>query len=293
MPNLDALQRWMQTVIMNPHGVHAGVESDDARRSIDVAAEAAEDVVTRSRSLTALERLDIYHRAYFARLVECLRDEFPVLLHALGEETFDAFALSYLQRYPSRSYTLNHLGTRFPQYLAETRPDDGDALSWPDFLIDLAVLELTFGEVFDGPGVEGQQLLGVEELQGLDAEAWLASKLIPVPCLRLLTLRFPVNKYYRAARKNKQPDIPEPRPTYVAVTRRQFIVRHYEFPRLQHVLLSALVAGQTVGDALATTAAAAGPWQSRLPGLLHRWFRNMTAEGFFQGIELPPCAAGG
>src|SRR5260370_15904159 len=132
---------------MTPHGVHAGVGSDDARRAIDVSAEAVEGVVTRSRSLTALERLDIYHRAYFARLVECLRDEFPVLVHALGEDAFDAFALNYLQRYPSRSYTLNHLGTRFPHYLAETRPDDGDALSWPDFLIDLATLELTFGEV--------------------------------------------------------------------------------------------------------------------------------------------------
>jgi hypothetical protein len=288
MPNLDAIQRWMQTVIMNPHGVHAGVESDDARRAIDVGADAVEGVVTRSRSLTALERLDIYHRAYFARLVECLRDEFPVMLHALGEDAFGAFALDYLQRYPSQSYTLNHLGTRFPQYLAETRPvEDGDAFGWPDFLIALATLELTFGEVFDGPGVEGQPLLGVEQLQVLDAETWLASKLIPVPCLRLLTLRFPVNKYYRAARKKKEPAVPRPRPTYLAVTRRKFIVRHYEFPRLQHVLLSAFVSGQTVGDALQTTAAAAGPWLSRLPGLLHNWFRNMTAEGFFHSIETP------
>ncbi len=133
MRNLDAIQRWMQTVIMNPHGVHAGVDSDDARHLIDVATDQVEAVVTRSHNLTALERLDIYHRAYFARLIECLRDEFPVILHALGDETFDAFALGYLQKYPSRSYTLNQLGTRFPQYLAETRPEqDGDEPSWPD-----------------------------------------------------------------------------------------------------------------------------------------------------------------
>src|SRR5260370_25365194 len=256
---------------MTPHGVHAGVGSDDARRAIDVTAEAVEDVVTRSRSLTALERLDIYHRAYFARLIECLRDEFPVILHALGDETFDAFALGYLQKYPSRSYTLRQLGTRFRQYLAETRPEqDGDEPSWPDFLIDLATLELTFGEVFDGPGVEGQQLLSIEQIQGLDPQRWLASRLVPVPCLRLLTLRFPVNRYYRAVRRKKEPAIQAPLPTHLSVTRRQYVVRHYQFPRVQHVLLSALVSGQTVGDAIKATAAAPGPMLSRLLGLLHK-----------------------
>jgi hypothetical protein len=286
MQNLDAIQRWMQTVIMNPQGVHAGVESEAARQVIDLGAEAVDGVVTRSRSLTALERLDIYHRAYFARLIECLRDEFPVLLHALGDEAFDAFALAYLQQYPSRSYTLNLLGSRFPQYLEETRPtQEGDAPNWPDFLIDLATLELTFGEVFDGPGVEGKPLLSVEKLQGLDAETWLDSRLIPVPCLRLLSARFPVNKYYRAVRKKKEPPIPAPHPTYLAVTRRQYVVRHYQFPRLQHLLLSALATGRTVGDAIQATVAAAGPMRSRLPGLLHQWFRNWAAEGFFLTIE--------
>jgi Putative DNA-binding domain len=288
MQNLDAIQRWMQSVIMNPHGVASGIESDEARQVIDVGTEQVEGVVTRSHNLTALERLDIYHRAYFSRLIECLRDEFPALVHALGEETFDAFALGYLQKYPSRSYTLNHLGTRFPQHLAETRPpEDDDGPSWPDFLIDLATLELTFGEVFDGRGVEGQPLLGVEQLQALDPEQWLLSRLVPVPCLRLLTARFPVNKYYRAFRKKKEPAIPQPSATYLAITRRQFVVRHYQFPRLQHLLLSALVSGQTVGDAIRTTADAAGPQLSRLAGLLHKWFRNWTAEGFFLALETP------
>jgi hypothetical protein len=288
MRDLDAIQRWLQSVIMNPHGVTSGIESEDARLSIDVRAEQVEDVVTRSHNLTALERLDIYHRAYFARLIECLRDEFPVLVHALGEETFDAFALDYLQKYPSRSYTLNHLGTHFPEYLAATRPqEEGDGPSWPDFLIDLATLELTFGEVFDGRGVEGQELLGVEQLLDLDPQRWLESRLVPVHCLRLLMVRFPVNKYYRAVRKKKEPTVPQPSPTYLAITRRQFVVRHYSFPRLQHVLLTALVSGQTVGEAIRTTADAAGPQQSRLAGLLHKWFRNWTAEGFFLSIDTP------
>src|ERR1700736_4968182 len=132
----------MQATIMHPVGVAEGMASAEARRHIDVGPNEAETVVTRSRALTALERLAIYSYAYYARLLECLREEFPVLKHTLGEEVFDAFAVQYLEKYPSRSYTLFQLGVNFPRFLAETRPevsgDEGLPTDWPDFLIDLA-----------------------------------------------------------------------------------------------------------------------------------------------------------
>src|SRR6266849_5644114 len=104
-PNLAQVQRWMQAAIMHPGGVVAGVASPETRQHIDVGPDEAETVVTRSRALTALERLAIYGHAYYARLLECLREEFPVLKHAIGDELFDAFVAEYLERYPSRSYT--------------------------------------------------------------------------------------------------------------------------------------------------------------------------------------------
>src|SRR5581483_6380291 len=122
MRELNRNQRWMQTVIMHPEGVAEGVASAPARECLDIGPEQVEQVVTPSRTLTALDRLSIYGNAYYARLLECLREEFPVLVHALGEELFDAFTVGYLQKYPSRSYTLNDLATNFPRYLAETRP---------------------------------------------------------------------------------------------------------------------------------------------------------------------------
>src|SRR5260370_120642 len=121
--DLGQIQRWMQAAIMHPVGVAEGIASAEARGYIDVGPDEAETVVTRSRALSALERLTIYGYAYYARLLECLREEYPVLKHALGEEVFDAFAVGYLQQYPSRSYTLFQLGAHFPRYLAETRPD--------------------------------------------------------------------------------------------------------------------------------------------------------------------------
>src|SRR5713226_137689 len=108
--DLGQIQRWMQATIMHPVGVAEGMASTEARRHIDVGPDAAETIVNRSQALSALERLAIYGYAYYARLLECLREEFPVLKHALDEEVFDAFAVGYLQQYPSRSYTLFQLG---------------------------------------------------------------------------------------------------------------------------------------------------------------------------------------
>src|SRR5690242_10389600 len=121
--DLRQIQRWMQAALMHPVGVAEGIASAEARQHIDIEPDDAERVVTRSQALTALERLAIYSYAYYARLLECVREEFPVLLHALGQEVFDAFAVGYLQKYPSRSYTLFQLGANFPRYLAETRPE--------------------------------------------------------------------------------------------------------------------------------------------------------------------------
>src|SRR5882672_8560339 len=121
--DLPQIQRWMQAAIMHPVGIVEGIASAAARGHIDIGPEEAETVVTRSGSQTALERLAIYGYAYFARLLECVGEEFPVLKHALGEEVFNAFAVGYLQQHPSRSYSLFHLCANFPRYLTETRPE--------------------------------------------------------------------------------------------------------------------------------------------------------------------------
>lgn len=287
---LGQLQRWMQAVVMHSEGVLDGIASEDARRQIDVLPANVEQIVTRSRALTAVERLAIYHNAYHARLLECLREEFPVLAQALGEETFDAFAVDYLQRYPSRSYTLGQLGVHFARYLAETRPtgeEEGAGETWPDFLIDLATLEWTFNEVFDGPGVEDEPLLDGDRLRALPPGRWPEVRLVPVCCLRLLALRFPAHDYFTSVRREGMAAAPEPCDTFLAVTRRDFVVRHYELSRPAYELLRALSAGTPVGPAVAAVAENAGPDLDHLARNLHDWFRRWAEEGFFQSAELP------
>jgi Putative DNA-binding domain len=290
IPRLDQIQRWLQAVITHPDGVAAGIESSEARSEIDLTPDRIEQVVDPSKRRTSVERIEVYANAYYARLLECLRDEFPALLHAIGEEVFDGLAFGYLQSYPSTSYTLANLSSHFVQFLEETRPHDeaDESPSWPDFMIDLARLERTYSEVFDGPGAERLKLLGVDEILAVSPDEWPSARLRPVPCLRLLALRYPVQEYATGVRKKEDPAFPDPAPTWLAVSRIDYVVRRWTLSHRQFELLSSLLSGATVGEAiekLALEVSATGQNLDRLADDLRNWFREWSAAGFFQAIE--------
>ncbi len=288
-PQLDQIQKWMQSVITHPEGVVAGVESPAAQEEIAVSSESVERVVDRSQSLTSLQRLQIYGNAYYARLIECLREEFPAVAYALGEESFDAFAMGYLQSYPSQSYTLGHLGANFAKFLEETQPPES-ADSPPgieQFLVDLARLERLYGEVFDGPGSEGQPPLSPESLEQIPPEAWPMVKLVPVPSLRLKAFRFPVHEYITQVRHEAAAEIPEPAETRLAINRREFVVRRASLDAIQYALLANLVAGQPLGEAISQAVEDTDADFDHLAGQLQTWFQDWTAGQFFARVEWP------
>jgi hypothetical protein len=299
---LSAVQRWMQAVISHPDGVEIGLASPDARQHLPVVHDHIEEVIAPSLAQTSVERLAIYANAYYARLLECLGEEFPVLKQMLGDETFDAFAFAYLQSYPSRSYTLNKLGENFARFLHETRgeayadddadsetpaaPPPDDLIGWPDFLVDLATLEWTFTQVFDGPGMENEPPLSAEQIQAIAPERWPNCRLEMAPCFRLMALRFPVNAYYAAMRRGEKPDLPELAPSWLAVTRREYVVRRHDLTEQQFMLLSALAAGESVGAAIVAAAGVvASDRLDRFANQLSAWFTDWTAAGFFRAVK--------
>ena len=286
-PDLGTIQRWMQAVLTHPDGVEAGVGSPAARSEIDVPGEELERVVTPSKALSAADRLGVYCNAYHARLLECLREEFTALVHALGADLFDEFAFGYLQAYPSRSYTLYHLGVNFPRYLAETCPVDEDP-GWAALLIDLATLERVYNEVFDGPGVEGRQLLGADRLLAIPTELWPDARLVLADGFRLIELRSPVHEYISAIRRTEDPAPPAPAETLLAVHRRDYVVRRHLLTPPQYVLLGAIIAGETVGEAIGRAADVAGSDTGEFVASLGDWFCDWAVEGFFQDVVLDP-----
>lgn len=295
-PRLDVVQRWFHAVVTHPDGVGGGVESSEAQGLFRLGRGDLEQVVRRSTNLSAAERIGIYASAYYARLLECLRESFPVLARALGRDLFDEFTFEYLQRHPPRSYTLNRLGERFPQFLGEVRPDrpaDGSAppVGWPDFLVDLARLEWTIEQVFDGPGCERDRPLRGDEVRDLPPDRWADVRLVPTPCLTLLRFRYPVNGYYTAARRvlDGEDDVPVPAPhdEYIVLNRRDYVVRRHEVDPVQFALLAAIRSGATLADAIADASAVSDAADARLAGHLRDWFAMWTAAGFFRAVELP------
>lgn len=287
--DLEKLQTWMQAVISHAGGIEAGIVSEEAQREFQIAPDALEKLICRSENLTSAERLGIYGNAYYARLLECLRESFPVLAYALGNDLFDEFSLEYLQRYPSQSYSLCQLGDHFAAHLKETRPDaeqhEEGQVDWPDFLIDLATLEWNIEQVFDGPGSEGVPPLDLAQIESIPPESWPQMMLHPAPCLRLLAFQFPVNDYYTAFRQDENPDMPAPRSQYIALNRRQYVVRRLEIEPLEYRLLEGILAGDSVGHVIETIAMSANLPLEELARLLQQWFQKWTGAHFFSSVS--------
>jgi len=286
--SLTNLQRWVQEVITNPDGISAGVESESARQEIDISGSQIEQVVEPSSRLGSAERLAVYGNAYFARLVECLGEEFPATCFALGEDTFQTFAFGYIKNRPSTSYSLGFLGERFPQYLIDTRPTDVPQPGWPDFLIDLATLERTYAEVFDGPGPEHLDTLQPEDLQAIPPELVSEIRFVPVPSLRLMEARFPVHEYVTAVRRDRSPEIPLPAETLLVITRRDFVVRRGTVSRAEFQLLRAILDGNTLGTAIELAAQELPDGSDdEFAASLSKWFQHWATAGWFLRVELP------
>ena len=291
--SLAAIQRWMQSVITDPSGIEAGIGSTLARSEIDVRLKDIESVILRSKARTSVQQLTVYGNAYYSRLMECLREFFPATADALGVELFDEFAFAYLQCYPSQSYTLGNLADQFVPFLKASRDqfdssvsqnEDNDA-NWPDFYIELAQLEWTIEQIFDGLGVENETLLTADQLAAIGVERWPEARLIPAICLRLLDLKYPVNEFFTAFRHKQDPAIPPPRDTFLALTRRDYVVRRFTISQPQHALLAALIDGQRVGTAIESAAEKVEDLDN-FGRELQSWFQLWSAEGFFQRLEL-------
>jgi hypothetical protein len=234
-PTLGELQRWLQAAIVRP--------------DLDVPAADVERVLRSSARLSARERLDLYRRSYRLRLLEAMRASYPGLRHLLGHDLFDEFVLDYLDAHPSRSYTLLRLGEGFPGHLEATRPDPEEAGGdWPELLVDLARLERAFAEVYDGPGVEGEWVPAASDLPDEADPVWLRAAGEPVPCLRPMRFSFAVGPYLEAVRRGGAPPPPERAETFLALSRRDYVVTMTPLGAREYRALERLVGREPLGD---------------------------------------------
>jgi hypothetical protein len=114
---------------------------------------------------------------------------------------------------------------------------------------------------------------------------WGNTRLTPAPCFRLATFDYPVHRYYRQLRENEDASPPTREATHLAITRQDYTVRPLELERIERDLLSRLVDGSCLADAIEQAAAAAASIDEFAAKLPH-WFQRWMTERLFIAIEL-------
>jgi len=237
-PSLQDLQLFMQQLLTMSTDSYPA----ENLKQLDV-------ILLPNSHLSARARFDIYRRSYQARLLSCMREQFPALCYALGKDIFNHFAHDYLQTFPSTSYTLYNLGARFADFLENSRPDrdlpESERESWIDFMLDLARFEREVFVMFDAPGSEG------ESLANYDSED---IELVLQPCIALGSYAYPVAEYYHAVRRKEAPQYPPAAPSLVILVRKDFLIQTLPLTVLQFHFLNLLRQGMPIPDALGDVA---------------------------------------
>lgn len=143
--------------------------------------------------LTAHERLELYARQYWWRLLQSLEGDFPQLRRILGKTRFRRVIERYLVRYPSTSFTLRNAGSKLPKYLAHAHQMLG---SKTQLAVDVARVEWALIECFDAADSEP---LKPEQIYGGIPTLSLTLR----PSVRLLALRYPLEKLFNE-RSNRE-----------------------------------------------------------------------------------------
>jgi Putative DNA-binding domain len=271
---LGGLQRWMQSVIVHPGDVEDALASTEAAAL--VAPERLGEVVLPSASLSPEQRVGVYQEMYLLRMEEALETDYPALAHFLGPRRWKDVVRDYVEAHPSRSYTLNVLGRHLAEHLATRR-----GLRHAAFLADLARLEWAITEAFDAPET-GR--LGEPDIAAVSPDAWEGARLVPAAATRLVALRHNAGEYLDSI-KGDAHDHPRPRrrSEWIAVSRRDYAVYRLGLGRTAFRLLSDLVEGWPVGEAVQRCLRTSRPKPSG--DEVFGWFREWAHSGLFQAIE--------
>jgi hypothetical protein len=198
-----------------------------AMRDHAVPTESIERCFRGDARLSARDRVLVYRRAYWARQIDALRDEFRRVADRLGERDFGDLMHEYLVAHPSSDPRIEWIGGALPRFLRAHRLEQHRALA------DLAAFEWA----------EVEALLATDPpclTSGFDvpATAFPACTFEMVPALRVVALT--------------SDPLPDPggarRPTAFAVWRFGFAVQHRRLDPDEHRAATAALAGEPVAS---------------------------------------------
>jgi hypothetical protein len=242
--------------------------------------------------LTSFERLEIYNRQYWFRLLSSMIEDFPGLRAVLGDKRFEAMSKAYLVDCPSRSFTLRNLGARLEGWLRRHPKWAGAKQA---LAVDIARLEWADIEAFDG---KAELALRPEDLS---VEAGAKLKLKLQPYLGLLDLRYPVDDLLLEVRKededtdfasnafqerHKRKRVQtlaklKPAKIFLAVHRVDDSVYFRRIEREEFVILSALRDGKALDKAIEMVFRGSRVPLEERAASVQQWFQNWALLNWF------------
>ncbi|MGP8253278.1 MAG: putative DNA-binding domain-containing protein [Terracidiphilus sp.] len=291
--NLESIQREMAAAVMQPLTSDENMRerAADGRAMADV----AKSFIAPNSRLNAFERLEIYNRQYWFRVLTGLAEDFVALRAVLGSRRFEALSVAYLNEHPSRSFTMRNIGSHLPGWLAAHPEFAGRRYS---LAVDIAKIEWAFVVAFDSAE---RTPLSLEQIAALDASSRLALQ----PHIELMELNYPAEDlvlelHQREKRQTSeagvdsdeedQPPAKLPRlrrkPTWLVAHRVEFSVFYLRLKREAYRILDALSQGQTLAEAIE-----AGFADSRIPAprraaRLQNWFNQWAELGWICAHDL-------
>jgi hypothetical protein len=297
--SLAELQRQMAAAIMMPLTPDEDMRAHapDGRPMTAV----AQSFIAPNSRLTPIERLEIYNRQYWYRVLDALAEDFPALRAVVGSRAFEQLSIEYLTTHPSRSFSLRNLGSKLVEWLAAHPQYAGRRQR---LALDVVRIEWAFVEAFDNAE---RTPLTLDQIATLDGRSPLALQ----PHLRLLALDYAADDLVLALHKQQkrgtteagvkhedtleQDQGPEPparlpklrrRSTWVAAHRVDNAVYYRRLEREEFQTLEAICAGQPLGEALETGFRDSGKPEVRRPALVGTWFGHWAELGWICAPEL-------
>ncbi|MBS1875726.1 MAG: putative DNA-binding domain-containing protein [Acidobacteria bacterium] len=240
--------------------------------------------------LSSAERLDIYHRQYWYRVIDSMYEDFPGLCAVIGQRAFDRLIEAYLAEHPSQSFTMRDLGSRLEAWL---RGNPHYAGRRPEFALDMVRLEWAHVVAFDGPSKDA---LGPEDLLEPNPEMRLGLQ----PYISLLDCHYPVDEIrikvnatldehgdasnastgreHRTALRNAGRR--KPKDVHIAVHRWDLTVYYRRLAREELCLLAALRDGATLAEAIDRAFESSPMPIGEIPQSLAAWFNAWSALGW-------------
>jgi hypothetical protein len=273
----------MAKAVMQPLTPAEGMRrtSGDGRPMMTVASE----FIKPNSRLTSFERLEIYNRQYWFRILDSFAEDFPGLRAVLGQKQFDRLARQYLTQRPSQSFTLRNLGSKLLPWLEEHTEF---AEPRRDLALDMVRLEWAHIEAFDSAE---RQPLTPDQISGLDGDA----KLLLQPYIRLLKLHYAVDDILLALKDSTRDfaalnsrlrtkwliQFGGPEEIFLAVHRAEFSVHYKRLEPGEFAILTALQRGLSIGDAIESALADVGGAGENYAGQVQQWFGSWSRLGWF------------